>query len=274
METKNYMKSLGFTEYETKAYLALLREHPLTGYAVAKNSGVPRSKIYEVLEGLVARGDVIVSPGSTPLYRPLAVSDMVAKRRAAAEESFSEAEKALSLMEQSSEQSGDIWNVRGRDAILRHAVSTIEAASKCILLEVWAEDFPELEESLKQAHARGVQILVISYGEIQADYAEVYPHDASDEITAEYGARWIILSADDKQVVTGTVSLGEDDLAAWTAHPGLTMPVSEVIIHDLYIAEIMKTHREVLEAAYGKNLSHLRRKFAPAANWRKEEKQG
>ncbi|MFF2857390.1 helix-turn-helix domain-containing protein, partial [Peribacillus sp. NPDC058002] len=36
------LKNLNFTEYEAKAYLALLEESPLTGYAVAKNSGVPR----------------------------------------------------------------------------------------------------------------------------------------------------------------------------------------------------------------------------------------
>ncbi len=49
------LKNLNFTEYESKAYLALLQESPLTGYAVAKKSGVPRSKIYEVLESLVIR---------------------------------------------------------------------------------------------------------------------------------------------------------------------------------------------------------------------------
>ncbi len=44
------LKNLNFTEYEAKAYLALLEESPLTGYAVAKNSGVPRSRIYEILD--------------------------------------------------------------------------------------------------------------------------------------------------------------------------------------------------------------------------------
>lgn len=33
------LKNLNFTEYESKAYLALLEESPLTGYAVAKKIG-------------------------------------------------------------------------------------------------------------------------------------------------------------------------------------------------------------------------------------------
>lgn len=34
---------IGFTEYEAKAYIALLRLGPATGYQIAKESGVPRS---------------------------------------------------------------------------------------------------------------------------------------------------------------------------------------------------------------------------------------
>ena len=47
---------LGFSEYEAKAYVALLRKSPVTGYELAKLSGVPRSMIYEVAGKLTARG--------------------------------------------------------------------------------------------------------------------------------------------------------------------------------------------------------------------------
>src|SRR5512136_763032 len=47
---------LGFSEYEAKAYVALLRKSPVTGYELAKISGVPRSMIYEVAGKLTARG--------------------------------------------------------------------------------------------------------------------------------------------------------------------------------------------------------------------------
>jgi len=33
--------ALGFSEYEAKAYVALLRENPVTGYQLSKLSGVP-----------------------------------------------------------------------------------------------------------------------------------------------------------------------------------------------------------------------------------------
>ena len=65
------LKNLNFKEYEAKAYLALLEESPLTGYAVAENSSVRHSKIYEVLESLVMRGDIFDSYGNTPQYIPV-----------------------------------------------------------------------------------------------------------------------------------------------------------------------------------------------------------
>jgi sugar-specific transcriptional regulator TrmB len=64
------LQPLGFTEYEAKAYLALLEKAPLTGYAVASGSGVPRSRIYEVLAGLVRQGAVVQSHGEPARYAP------------------------------------------------------------------------------------------------------------------------------------------------------------------------------------------------------------
>lgn len=269
MDILNTVKNLGFTEYEAKAYLALLSDAPATGYAVAKSSGVPRSKIYEVLENLTARGDVIISPGEPPMYRPLSAKELIALRKTKAEKNFTEAEKCLEQYEKSADDREGIWNIAGRDAILQKVNECISTAQKRILIEIWAEDFVAVEAALKAAAKRGVRIYVIAYGEIVADFAEVYPHDMSEEITAEYGGRWVVFSADDSQVLAGIVSLAEKSRAAWTKHQGLIMPITEVMIHDLYIAEILKTHRDVLESAFGKNLKELRGKFSISSDQKK-----
>ena len=54
------MKQLGFSEYECKAYLTLLEQFPLTGYSLSKKSGIPRSRIYDVLESLAGKQMVLV----------------------------------------------------------------------------------------------------------------------------------------------------------------------------------------------------------------------
>ena len=264
MEILDVLKSLAFTEYEGKAYLALLSGSPATGYAVAKNSGVPRSKIYEVLDNLTARGDILASPGNPPLYCALPPKALIASRKAQAEENYLLAEKLLDAYKVADEDTENIWNITGQESILAKAHDCIQNAKKIILLEAWAEDFAELANDLQMAVERGVDIKIISYGNIMADFADVYPHahGSAEEITDEYGGRWIVLSVDDGEIVAGKVSDGKESRAAWTRHPGLVMPITEVIIHDLYLAEIIKSHRESLEKSFGKNLENLRRKFS------------
>ena len=256
------LKELGFTEYEAKAYLALLKESPVTGYAAAKNSGVPRSKIYEVLDSLVSRGDVIVSPGEPPLYRPLSAKELIQKKKRQSDEQLKKAEAELSELDRTQRDTENIWNITSREAIEERLLDCIARAQDHILLEIWAEDFVCLRDALKEAAARGVRVIIVSYGEIQATFAEVYPHAHSSGVTDEYGSRWVVFSADSREVLTGVVSLDEKSRAAWSSHQGLVMPITEVVIHDLYIAEMLEKHRDVLAASFGKDLAELRRKFS------------
>ena len=46
---------LGFSGYEARAYISLLKNNPITGYELAKHSGIPPSKIYEVIGKLLER---------------------------------------------------------------------------------------------------------------------------------------------------------------------------------------------------------------------------
>ncbi|RAS79962.1 TrmB family transcriptional regulator [Priestia endophytica] len=255
------LQDLNFTEYEAKAYITLLEKSPLSGYAISLNSGVPRSKIYEVLGGLVDRGEVMISHENPALYTPLPPHELINLKKRKAETSFEVAEEALEHYSYVSLNRENIWNITGHEAIINRAKEAIKEAKGRILLEIWMEDAEEIRKELQKAAGRGVQILIVSYGTLGFDFAEVYEHDASDEITEEYGGRWIVLSVDDQEVVAGILSLGDDSRAAWTMHPGLVMPITEVIVHDLYIYEMMKEHRDTLEKSFGPNLIELRNRF-------------
>lgn len=255
------LQELGFTEYEAKAYLSLLEKSPSTGYAVALNSGVPRSKIYEVLGGLADRGEVIVSHGAPALYSPLPPQELVRQRRARAEGTLDSAEEALRRYESNSESRENIWSIKGREEIFSRVKEIIAQASGRLMFEIWLEDFCEIAKELKEASERGLEILIVSYGRLACDFAKVYNHDLHEEITGYYGGRWVIVSADDREIAAGIVSLGDESRAAWTTHPGLVMPITEIILHDIYIMEIMDAHRGVLEATFGPNLTGLRDKF-------------
>lgn len=269
------LQELNFTEYEAKAYLALLQKSPLSGYAVALNSGVPRSKIYEVLNGMEERGDVFVSREATALYSPLPPKELIAQRKRHAEACFGMAERALKEYSETSRNRENIWNICGYETILSCGKEIIGRTKKRVLLEVCPEEAEYLKDDLKAAYDRGVEIIIVAYGTLRLDFARIYPHNSIDEIRKEYGGRWMILSADYQEVLAGIVSSGPQSRAVTTTHPGLVMPITEEIVHDLYILEMMKKHRTTLEASFGPNLKTLRDQFnfgpSPVRQWFNEK---
>lgn len=262
--TAEHLQSLGMTEWEARAYLALLEEAPASGYAVAKRSGVPRAKVYEVLASLVNKGAIHLSRTEPQLYGPLPPSELIERLRAQMTQRLDAAEAAMADYAAQVGTNSVIWDIQGRSEIVERARRLIRAAHRRILLEIWAPDAGELRTDLQNAADRDVSITVVAYGDPEFPFADVYPHPSTDEVTTGLGGRWLVVSADDREVVAGIISSGSMSRAAWTSHPGLTVPITELIVHDLYKLEMLDTHRHVLENSFGPGLIKLREKFGHA----------
>ena len=63
------LQRIGLTEYEAKAYLTLLRDHLNSASKLSEKSGVPRTKIYSVLESLEQKGWIRIYSGIPLLFR-------------------------------------------------------------------------------------------------------------------------------------------------------------------------------------------------------------
>jgi HTH-type transcriptional regulator, sugar sensing transcriptional regulator len=258
------LSKLGFTEYEAKTYVALLQQSPLTGYAIARVSGVPRSKIYEVLGSLVERGDVLISYGEPTQYSPKPPNELIASRRQMVEKQLSEAENGLDEFANQKLPTDLIWDIRGRDEIFFRLRDVISRAKLRLLVEIWEDDVDELYDALESASQRGIEISVVAYGNPDLPFAHVYTHEpGAAEITRDFGGRWVIVSMDGQEIVTGIVSLGKESRAAWSAHLGIVMPITEEIKHDIYVIIILNKHRDILEASFGPALRDLRKQFGP-----------
>jgi sugar-specific transcriptional regulator TrmB len=94
--------SLGLTGYEASAYVALTRRGRATGAEVARIAGLPRQRIYDVLDGLVGRGLAAVEPGRPARYTALspedAVDALLAEHRASLERMQRDAAEAVRLL--------------------------------------------------------------------------------------------------------------------------------------------------------------------------------
>jgi sugar-specific transcriptional regulator TrmB len=84
------LSQLGLTNYEAKAYLALIRRESFTAAQVARQAGLPRQRIYDVLGSLVQKGLAVARPGSVVKYAATppesAIELMLSARREALEQ--------------------------------------------------------------------------------------------------------------------------------------------------------------------------------------------
>ncbi|MGH9130906.1 MAG: TrmB family transcriptional regulator [Acidimicrobiales bacterium] len=260
-----HLEALGMTTWEARAYLTLADEAPLSGYAVAKSSGVPRSKVYEVLSSLVSSGAVHVARSDPLLYGALPPKELIDRMRAENDQRCNAAQAAMADYAAQVGGNAVIWDIEGRTDILARARQLVRSAQHRILIEIWEPDAVELRDDLADVAGRGVEIFAVAYGEPNFPFAQVYSHPLTDEVTSGLGGRWLVLSVDNREVVAGIVSSGRSSRAAWTSHPGLVVPITELVAHDIYKLELLASHGDILEAHFGPGLSKLRARFAYAA---------
>ena len=70
------LQKVGLTEYEAKAYLGLLSDHLNTATKLSEKSGVPRTRIYSVLESLAQKGWIRIYSGIPLLFKAVDPHDV------------------------------------------------------------------------------------------------------------------------------------------------------------------------------------------------------
>jgi sugar-specific transcriptional regulator TrmB len=63
METGEVLKEIGFSEYEIKVYTTLLSNQKMGAKEISKETGIPQTKIYQVIKKLANKGFLAILPG-------------------------------------------------------------------------------------------------------------------------------------------------------------------------------------------------------------------
>src|SRR6266498_4053437 len=122
--TRRALKDFGLTEYEVKAYIALVEAGPVPASQLSTTAGIPYSKIYEILGNLERKGWVETEQGRPSKYYPKAPSTALESSRARLETTLKSSQAdAMEELQPLYEKKGvrekpDIWIVRGQDNIL------------------------------------------------------------------------------------------------------------------------------------------------------------
>lgn len=245
MNLTDGLQQMGFSEYEARAYAALVAHPGVSGYEVAKFSGVPRAKIYEALQGLVGEGAVLTSQeGERTLYHPLPHSTLVQRYRERSEKVAAEVKAALdAVATQKAEE--PLITVRGEEALIARACEIIAGARSRVFVSGWTRAVEQFAPALGAAEARGVRVFVLVHGgEPALPVPNVYYHplpDSAGRLTPLTEA--FVVVGDHDEVLVGETT--GDGIGLWTRNRPVVVVAAEFIKHDIMVNE-MARHSSLL----------------------------
>ncbi|HBH62160.1 MAG TPA: hypothetical protein DDX85_10580 [Nitrospiraceae bacterium] len=248
---------LGFSEYEAKAYIALLKENPLTAYEIAKYSGIPTSKIYEVIRKLENRQTIQPIHGErSKLYIPLSPEEFIQGFRAAIEDNLQAVKDELKDIKAGMDTSYT-WHIKEYDGLIHKAKRMVDTARTSILLSIWPPEIKLLTESLYQAVDRGVKIAVIHYGAASVKIKQLYIHPIEDTIYSEKGVRGFTMVVDSQEALNGMIVSNKVE-AIWSMNEGFLIMADGYIRHDIYQMKTMKRLNPLLKNMFGERYEKMR----------------
>jgi len=230
---------IGFSEYEAKAYIALLRESPVSGYQLSKLSGVPRSMIYEVLGKLTTRGAAMTlhTAGATK-YAPVPAAEFLDQLLQEQEDLVVSLKDDVAHLT-SAPDLEYVWNIEGHENILAKAEEMIDQAKSRIYLALLPATFPELKPVLEEAIGQDVRVVVYTTSELELPGGQVVAAPMSEEALSQAGGLGLILVIDGEEVLIGEWLTATRARASWTSSPLLVFIAEHHLRTDLYLPQIL-----------------------------------
>lgn len=224
------MKALGFTATDAKAYVALLKGSPATGYELAARSGVPRSAIYNVLRRLGGLGLVNAVQEKPAKYLPLSpdhLTELVESRFA---RSLDELRSALDGLAETTPEAVT-WTIQGYSGLLEQAQGLIASSSTSVHLSLWHREAERLAGPLQKAEARGVEVVLFSFNSLQGLPGRVFAYGIPEPDLERYWGHKIILVSDHRRALVGSAEESEDNRAVVTEEKVLVeMAISNLVL--------------------------------------------
>ncbi|MBS1254074.1 MAG: hypothetical protein MAG451_03130 [Anaerolineales bacterium] len=229
------LTDIGFTEYEAKVYLALLRENPATGYHLSKEAGIPRSMVYEALGRLDVRGAVLKSAeDKATLYRPLPPDALLDRYRQEHRRLMHNLRSGLRQLYVAQDEDL-LWTTTGREAVLAYAGQMIRGTESELMLVLADPDLESLREGVVAAADRDVTVSALLTGEGELSCAQAARHPPMESELHELTDSLVIV-ADGREALIGSTDL--EMTATITRNRNLVLIAHQFVWMELFAQRI------------------------------------
>ncbi len=220
------LQPLGFSQYEARAYCALLQRSPANGHEVAKTAAIPTSKVYETLERLLQKGAVLVQRSDPTLWAPVPYRDLTATLRERMQSNLTAVEQGLAQL--GHEQDTKLtWSLSGGGHVVDSMRRAIDRTRERLAAAIPSGELAELTPALRAAAERGVAIDLVAGDTAALDLPQgerVRVRRRPDR--GQGDDRLAVVLGDGEETVLADLGLARPE-GMWTHHPAVALLAAE-----------------------------------------------
>ncbi len=158
------LEKLGLSQYEIKAFLALIMLGVGSAEIIAKNAKIPRTSAYKVLDSLEEKGFIISSEGRPKMYKPENLQTLKNRIIEEIEELFEKLQFVESIFMEKGEPQL-VYTVYGKEKVMKKIAEMIDLSEEEIIISTpkISELRKSVEKNIERALKRGVRIIVVTH---------------------------------------------------------------------------------------------------------------
>lgn len=241
------LKKLGFTEYEAKSYIALVQLGQTNAYQVSKHSSIPRARIYDTLNNLVARGIVVTEDMDGAIfYTAMPIAQFIQQTTTSFTETITQVGDYLKRIENNGTRSDHrVTMMKNRATILQTCTQLIHDATERIVLSCWDTCYDALLPALTaRAHDISIRGIVMN---VEQPLAGIDVHRKTTYMSNPQTKRSFVLAIDGRAMIYGPDFL-EADAAYYTNDATHIHLLEDYIWHDVLVNRLVRRSGEDLDA--------------------------
>ena len=250
-KTKKSLENIGLTSYEIRSYTTLLKEGEINASEISEKSGVPYSKIYEVLGTLEEKGWIGSDDSRPTKYFAKSPTTALETTKQSAENEFLKNQSVIlteltSLYEKSgTSEKPDIWVISGAMNIVAKIMELVENCRSEVLIAIpqaGEEIVKQALPKLRQLNEKGVKITILTSDKLDKESVKAISRIAKIKIKSGLFGGGIISDKRYVVILMGPEISGSkttDIVAIWADHAGLAGFAKE------YFEYLLKDAKEV-----------------------------
>jgi len=250
-KTKKSLEKIGLTSYEIRSYTTLIKDGESNASEISQNSGVPYSKIYEILGTLEEKGWIGSDDSRPTKYFAKSPTTALETTKQSAENEFLKNQSVIlteltSLYEKSgTSEKPDIWVISGAMNIVAKIMELVENCRSEVLIAIpqaGEEIVKQALPKLRQLNEKGVKITILTSDKLDKESVKAISRIAKIKIKSGLFGGGIISDKRYVVILMGPEISGSkttDIVAIWADHAGLAGFAKE------YFEYLLKDAKEI-----------------------------